>query len=92
MEEITVNNIKYQVIENIDSCLNIEELEYLYTEYFEPYDYICGDYSYDKLRLKGFNDEDNENFNSINDIKTLKIYLEDYCAYNRKYFLIKKEK
>ena len=90
MEKIVLDNIEYEIIENIDSFLNLEDLEYLFTDYFYPYDYICGDYCADKLRLKGFNNKDNKHFNSINDISTLETYLKEYCSYNRKYFLIKK--
>lgn len=90
MEKVVLNNIEYEIIQNIDSCLNIEELTYLFTDYFYTYDYICGDYSYDKLRLKGFNEKSNSLFNKINDISTITEYLENYCSYNRKYFLIKK--
>ncbi|MBO5138732.1 MAG: YutD family protein [Bacilli bacterium] len=90
MEKIILNHQEYKIIKNIDSCLNLDELNHLFTDYFYSYDYICGDYSYDKLRLKGFNDETNSGFNNINDISKLNEYLEEYCSYNRKYFLIKK--
>ena len=92
MEKIILDNIEYEILENVDSCLKQDELEYLFTDYFYPYDYICGDYSGDKLRLKGFNDKGNKHFNQINDISTLDSYLKNYCSYNRKYFLIKRVK
>ncbi len=90
-----INNIKigsnnYEIIRNIDSCFNIDEINNLYTDYFEQYDYILGDYSYDKLRLKGFCDANNKIFNSINDIKTVDTYIKEYCSYKAKYFLLKK--
>ena len=51
MKEVKVRNFKYEIIKNIDSCLNIEELNEKVTDYFDSFDYIFGDYSYDKLRL-----------------------------------------
>ena len=90
MKSIKINDIEYEVIENIGDCINKEEIEYLYTSYFDNYDYICGDYSYDKLRLKGFNDKTNKNVNKINDIENYKKYLEEFCGYKAKHFLIKK--
>lgn len=87
---ITINNIKYKVVEDYGNCIDISEIETLLTDYFEAYDYICGDYSYDKLRLKGFNDKTNKNFNSINDINSYKRYIEELCPYRGKHFLLKK--
>ena len=44
---------KYEVIVGEEN-FNKETVENLLTDYFEPYDYIFGDYAYDKLRLKGY--------------------------------------
>ena len=89
---ITLENNNYEIIENVNKCLNKEELEQKYTDYFEPFDYILGDYAYNKLRLKGFCDKDNERYSKINDINTKEKYLKELCAYKCNYFLIKKIK
>ena len=52
----------------------------------------CFDYAYDRLRLKGFNDKESKSYNKVNDIKKLDDYIENYCAYGAKYFLLKKIK
>ncbi len=49
-----------------------------------------GDYAYNRLRLKGFNDDKNKNANPINNFKFLSKYLEEQCAYGCKYFVLKK--
>ena len=49
--KLELNNHDYEVISNDNNCLNKEELKDKCTEYFEPFDYIFGDYSYDKLKL-----------------------------------------
>ena len=54
---IKLENTEYEIIENINDCLDKELLESKYTDYFEPFDYILGDYAYNKLRLKGFCDK-----------------------------------
>ena len=54
-----------------------EEVKSLFTDYFQDYDYVLGDYSYGKIRLKGFYDSDNKKAKKINDIKLLPQYLED---------------
>ena len=89
-KKINLENNEYEVIENINDCLNIEELTNKYTDYFEPYDYILGDYAYGKLRLKGFCDRSNKKVNNINDIRGKDLYLKNQCAYHCNYFLIKK--
>ena len=66
MEIITINNKKYQVINNYRDAINIEEIESKLTDYFDNFDYIVGDIAYGKLRLKGFNDKTNKNFKEFN--------------------------
>lgn len=90
MKTIVIKDKEYEIIEDKQNCINKEEIEYLYTDYFENYDYICGDYSYDKLRLKGFNDKKNKNFNKINNIEIYEKYIEEFCGYKSKHFLLKK--
>ena len=63
----------------------------LFTEYFETFDYVLGDYSYGRLRLKGFYESKNKLTKKINDIKYLDDYLKDFCACQCPYFLIKKQ-
>ena len=89
-KEIELDKFKYIVLENKNDCLDIEELSNKYTDYFEDYDYILGDYAYNKLRLKGFCDKKNKKCNDINDISTKEKYLKELCAYECNYFLIKK--
>ena len=89
---IKLDNTTYLVLENKNNCLNMEELEAKFTDYFIPYDYILGDYAYNKLRLKGFCDKKNKKWNKINDINTKDSYLKNQCAYECSYFLIQKQK
>ena len=89
-DKIKIENNTYQIVENINNCLDIEELKNKYTDYFDSYDYILGDYAYNKLRLKGFCDKKNKKFNQINNINTKDDYIKYQCAYKCNYFLIKK--
>ena len=82
---------KYEVIVGEEN-FNKETVENLLTDYFEPYDYIFGDYAYDKLRLMGYYGSNSKNKNEINDIKGLDDYIKNYCAYGCRYFLLKKIK
>lgn len=92
MKTIEINGIKYEIIRNDDNCLNKEELSEKITDYFESYDYIFGDFAYEKVRLKGYNESNNKKVNKINDIKNLDDYIANYCSYGARTFLLKKIK
>ena len=88
MEVITINNRKYQVLNNYKDAINIEELEEKITEYFDDFDYIVGDIAYGKLRLKGFNSKTNKNFKELNDVDKVDEYIKNNCAYGCRWFMI----
>ena len=92
MKKIKINNVEYEVVREDNNCINIEELSEKITEYFDNFDYIFGDFSYDKVRLKGFNDSNNKHAKKINDIKYLEDYITNYCSLGAKVFIIKKLK
>ena len=81
---------KYQIIEDGKNGFERESVEHLFTDYFLDYDYIIGDWSYGKLRLKGFCDKTNPKYNTKNDINQKENYLKTYCAYQCRYFVLKK--
>ncbi|MBR5370371.1 MAG: YutD family protein [Bacilli bacterium] len=90
MKKVVINGVTYEVIRNDQECLDTSILEEKITDYFDPYDYIFGDYAYEKVRLKGFYESSNKSANKINDIKNLDDYIKDYCSYGCKLFLLKK--
>ena len=53
------------------------------------FDYIVGDISYSAIRLKGFY-RDSKSNNKFNKISFLDNYLEKYCSYGAKWFIISK--
>lgn len=81
---------KYKLEKNYKEAFDYETLKEIWTDYFDEYDYILGDWSYGKLRLKGFCDKKNKKFNSINDIDIVDDYIKKNCAYDCKYFILKK--
>ena len=88
MEVITINNRKYQVLNNYKDAINISELEEKITEYFDDFDYIVGDIAYGKLRLKVFNSKTNKNFKDLNDVDKVEDYIKQNCAYGCRWFMI----
>lgn len=89
---IKLEDNTYELIENYKDGYELESLKEKYTDYFYDYDYILGDWSYGKLRLKGFCDRTNKKCNRINDIKYKDSYLKEMCSYECRYFLLKKIK
>lgn len=89
--EIEVNNNKYELIKNYKEAFDQEEFLSKCTDYFYDYDYIVGDIAYGKLRLKGFYDEKSKKVKKINNFKNVDNYLNNYCAKDCKYYIVKKK-
>ena len=89
---VVVDENEYVLEKNYKEGFFEEDFKEKYTDYFEPFDYIFGDYSYDSLRLKGFYKKQNKNCRNINCIDTLDSYIKDFCSYDCRYFLLKKVK
>ena len=92
MKKVKINNIDYVLEKDYKDAFILEEVIDLCTDYFETFDYIFGDYSYSKLRLKGFYESNNKKAKDINNINGLDAYIKDYCSFDCKYFLLHKEK
>ena len=87
---IILNDKQYELIKDERSAFDLDTVKEHFTDYFEIYDYVVGDWAYGKLRLKGFYDKDNKKATKINSYENIKDYIENYCAYGCKYFIIKK--
>lgn len=90
MDSIIIDGKQYEVIKNYRDALNGADLEGKITDYFDSFDYILGDYAYGKVRLKGFNEKENKNFKEINDYAKIGEYIEKNCAYDCRYFILKR--
>ena len=90
MKKIKINDVEYEVVENYKDGLEVDKLTESLTDYFDNYDYILGDWSYGHLRLKGFCDKNNKIKNQINDYDKITDYIKKYCAYECRYFIIKR--
>ena len=91
-KEYVFNNNKYVISKDDNNVFDYDSVNDLFTDYFEPYDYVFGDIAYNKIRLKGFYDKTNKKCNKTNNIDDLDDYISNYCAYNSKWFLLKKIK
>lgn len=88
--EIEINGINYKLLKNKDDAFDLEIIKLKLTSFFEEYDFIVGDWAYGKLRLKGFNRKSNKNYCLINDYNKIDDYIDNYCAYGCKYFVLEK--
>lgn len=89
-KKVKIENTSYELIKNYKEAYIEEDFLSLYTDYFKDYDYIVGDIAYNKLRLKGFYDKNNKRVNKINNYSNLDKYLEENCAPECKYFILRK--
>lgn len=92
MKKIEINGMNYELVRNVDGCFNKLEIAEKLTDYFYDFDYVFGDYAYEKVRLKGYYDSSNKKAKKINDIKYLDDYIKNFCSYGCKTFLLKKIK
>ena len=90
MKIIEVENNKYEIIKDYKNGFDEEDFINHYTDFFEDYDYIVGDIAYGKLRLKGFYLDGNKKAKNINNFKFASNYLENDCAVDCKYYILKK--
>lgn len=87
---IEIQGVTYEIVENVKGGFVEEAFAERYSDVLHKYDYIVGDWGYEKLRLKGFYDENQKKaaFESI--ITFLPDYLYEYCNFGCAYFVLKK--
>lgn len=90
MKKYKYNDINYEIIKDYKNGFEDSEVKEKLTDFFIDYDYILGDWAYGKLRLKGFNDKTNKNYNEVNDYEKIEQYIKKHCAYECRYFILKK--
>lgn len=82
----------YKLVKEYKNGFSLEKVKEKWTDYFDEYDYIVGDYAYDKLRLKGFCKKENKKYKSLNDYTKIDLYVKEDCAYECSYFILEKIK
>ena len=89
-KKVTINDIAYEVIEDVNEALDKDLLKEKITDYYDEFDYIVGDWAYGKVRLKGFNNHNNKYVKNYNDYNKVDDYILNKCAYGCKYFILEK--
>ncbi|WP_208559344.1 YutD family protein [Marinilactibacillus kalidii] len=89
-DTLSLNGDAYKVVENYREALDLEMLEARYSDFLDKYDYIVGDISYEKLRLRGFYYSKNKKVPIDMRISSLKDYLTEYCNFGCAYFVLER--
>lgn len=92
MKKVILNEMEYQIKTDYRDAYDEEVVLEKCTDYFNEFDYIVGDWAYNKLRLKGFYNKNNPKCGELNNIEKLDDYLKNNCAYGCKYFVLEKVK
>lgn len=88
MKNLVIDNHEYKLIEDYKNGFDLDVVSSKLTDYFYYFDYIVGDWSYGKLRLKGFCKKENINYRDLNDFNKKEQYINNNCAYDCKYFVL----
>lgn len=89
-ETIELSDIEYKLIENYKDAFDLELMEQRYSDYLLKYDYIVGDMAYQKLRLRGFFDDQRKGVPIDMKISNLEDYLIEYCNFGSAYFVFER--
>ncbi|EXJ22924.1 Hypothetical DUF1027 domain protein [Alkalibacterium sp. AK22] len=85
---LEINADKYRINTDYRNALDLELLEERYSDLLEKYDFIVGDMSYGKLRLRGFYQNSNSKAPIDMKIAHLEDYLTEYCSFGCAYFVL----
>ncbi len=89
-DTFTFTNVEYKLIENHKEAFDLEMMENRYTDYLLKYDYIVGDISYEKLRLRVFYENHRRGIPIDMKISNLEDYLVEYCSFGCQYFVFER--
>lgn len=85
-----IENLKFELIDSRGEAFDEIAITERWNEVLNRYDYVVGDWGYDSLRLKGFFDDRNPKSSYDNKISTVKDYLEEYCNFGCRYFILRR--
>ncbi len=88
---VTVGTDKtFHLVQNFREGFDAEKFEQRFSELFDKYDYIVGDWGFEQLRLKGFFSTSRKKMDAATKIDHLEDYLNEYCNYGAPYFVLRR--
>ncbi|MBV7392303.1 MULTISPECIES: YutD family protein [Enterococcus] len=89
-KNLLVGERQYQLVKNYRDGFDADMLGERFSDVLSRYDYVVGDWGYEKLRLKGFFRSDDRKSNPEQRIDTLEDYLYEYCNFGCAFFVIER--
>ncbi|MUG86412.1 DUF1027 domain-containing protein [Paenibacillus timonensis] len=89
---IQIGGRTYELIQNYREAWDPEAFKQRYSEVLDRYDYIIGDWGYEKLRLKGFLRDNHHKANRDTAYSGITDYINEYCNFGCAYFVLQKVK
>ena len=89
-ENILIKEIPYEIVENYRDAFKEEEMDKRFSSLLEKYDYIVGDVSDEKARLKGFYRNSYNKAPEELRIGQLQDYLLEYCNFGCAYYVLRR--
>lgn len=87
---VKVGGKTFHLVYNYREGFDAEKLEQRFSDIFDKYDYIVGDWGFEQLRLKGFFSVSRKKMQSENKIDRLEDYINEYCNYGCAYFVLRR--
>ncbi|HEY0222152.1 MAG TPA: YutD family protein [Lactovum miscens] len=89
---IKIGGKSFRLIKNYKGGFDGIALGQRYGHVFDKFDYIVGDWGHELLRLRGFYENDKNDIEVDERIDHLADYLQEYCAFGAKYFILHRER
>lgn len=89
-DTVLIKDVPYTIVENYREALDVDELNKRYSPVLEKYDYIVGDISDSKARLKGFYRSSYKKAPEELRISRLEDYLLEYCNFGCAYYVLQR--
>jgi uncharacterized protein YutD len=90
-ELIKAGKISFKLLKDYREGFDEEKFQEKYIDILDKYDYVVGDWSAEKLRLKGFYHNKKKDIPGDQRYSAIKNYLKEYCAYGCAYFILQKK-
>ncbi len=87
---LTINGRRYSLLFNYQDGWRKDALADRYEQILDKYDYVVGDWGFEKLRLKGFYKDDRKQAAPDQKIGHLEDYLYEYCNFGCAYFVLER--
>jgi uncharacterized protein YutD len=87
---IRIGDRVFHLVHNYRDAFNAEKLEQRYSDVFDKFDYVVGDWGHEQLRLKGFYSARRKKMPAQLKISDLSAYVDEYMNFGAPFFVIKR--